>query len=169
MFTAEIETLLRTLLTASLAYAAVVTVLRITGKRTLAKWNAFDLVVTVALGSSLATMVLSHQTPLAQGVAAFAALVALQLAVSWLSVRVPPFERLVKSRPALLLRDGKPLEDTLRRERVTLAEIRAAVRSTGLSRIEDAAAVVLETDGSISVIERLGSPSTALADVKGFH
>ena len=169
MFTAETETLLRTVLTASLAYAAVVGVLRVTGKRTLAKWNAFDLVVTVALGSSLATMVLSRQTPLAQGLVAFATLVLLQLCVSWLSVRIGVFERLVKSEPALLVRDGTPLEGALRHERVTLAEVRAAMRSKGLSRIEDAAAVVLETDGSISVVRRLELPATALHDVKGFH
>jgi uncharacterized membrane protein YcaP (DUF421 family) len=161
--------LLRTLLVALAAYAAVVAMVRVSGKRTLAKWNAFDLVVTVALGSSLATMVLSRQTPLAQGVVAFAVLVLLQLCVSWLSVRVRAFERLVKSEPALLVRDGRPDEAAMRRERVSLAEVRAAVRSKGLSRLEDAAAVVLETDGSISIITRLEPPASALGDVKGFH
>ena len=169
MFTADTETLLRTALTASLAYAGVVAILRITGKRTLAKWNAFDFVVTVAPGSSLATMVLSRQTPLAEGVAAFAALVLLQLCVSWLSVRARRFERLVKSEPALLVRDGRLIEAALRGERVTVSEVRAAVRSKGLSRIEDAGAVVLETDGSISVLPRIEAHATALADVKGFH
>ena len=50
------------------AYAALVIFLRISGKRTLSKMNAFDLVVTVALGSTLATVVLSKDVALAEGV-----------------------------------------------------------------------------------------------------
>jgi uncharacterized membrane protein YcaP (DUF421 family) len=79
--------LLRTLLVGSLAYAALVVLLRLSGKRTLSKWNMFDLVVTVAFGSTLATALLSKDTSLMQGVAAFALLVALQWALTWASVR----------------------------------------------------------------------------------
>ena len=169
MFALDPALLLQTLLVAIAAYASIVILLRLTGKRTLAKWNAFDFVVTVALGSSLATMVLSAQTSLGQGVAAFITFVLLQLCVSWISVRVRAFERLVKSEPALLVDEGRPLEQAMRRERVTMAEIRAAIRSEGMSCIEDAAAVVLETDGSISVLSRVQRPATALVDVRGFH
>jgi uncharacterized membrane protein YcaP (DUF421 family) len=60
----------RTAIVGVLAYAALVVLLRISGKRTLAKMNAFDLVVTVALGSTLATILLSKEVSLASGVAA---------------------------------------------------------------------------------------------------
>ena len=70
--------LLRTLVVGTLAYVALVALLRLSGKRTLSKWNAFDMVVTVAFGSTLATALLSRDTTLAQGVLAFALLVALQ-------------------------------------------------------------------------------------------
>lgn len=70
-----------------LAYAALVFFLRVSGKRTLTKMNAFDLVVTVALGSTLATVLLSKDVALAEGLIAFAVLIALQFAVTWLSVR----------------------------------------------------------------------------------
>src|SRR4051794_24742339 len=46
----------RVLLVGPLAYVALVLLLRVSGKRTLTKLNAFDLVVTVSLGSTLATM-----------------------------------------------------------------------------------------------------------------
>lgn len=169
MFFAEPELLLRTFLVAALAYAALVLLLRLSGKRTLAKWNAFDLVVTVALGSSFASVILSPDSPAAQGVLAFAALIAFQLAVTWVAVRMPRFEKAIKSRPAALLRDGKPDEAAMKRERVTLGEVRAAIRSQGIARLEEVALVVLETDGSISVIRDLGDgrPS-ALSDVRGF-
>ena len=64
------------------AYAALVLLLRVSGKRTLSKMNAFDLVVTVALGSTFATVLLSKDVALAEGVLAFALLISLQFAVA---------------------------------------------------------------------------------------
>ena len=61
------ESLLRTLVVGALTYVVLVAFLRVSGKRTLAKMNAFDLVVTVALGSTLATVLLSKDVALADG------------------------------------------------------------------------------------------------------
>ncbi|MFC7482985.1 DUF421 domain-containing protein [Luedemannella flava] len=79
---------LRVLAAAVLVYPALIVLLRLSGKRTLAKMNAFDLVVTVALGSTLASVLLSTDVTLAQGVAALAGLVTLQFAIAWAVVRV---------------------------------------------------------------------------------
>ena len=69
-----------------LAYAALVLSLRFSGKRTLAKMNVFDLVVTVS-GSTLATITLSNDVALAQGLLALALLITPQFAMTWSSVR----------------------------------------------------------------------------------
>lgn len=162
------ESVARTLASGLLAYLALVAILRISGKRTLSKWNAFDLIVTVALGSALATAILSRQTPLLEGVLAFGLLAGLQFAITWLSVRSRRIHRWVKSSPTLLLEDGGFLEENLRRERVTRSEVIAAIRGNGLAAVEDVAAVVLETDGSFSVIaEAPARERSALADVRG--
>lgn len=136
------------------AYAALVIVLRLSGKRTLAKMNAFDLVVTVALGSTLATILLSKDVAFAEGVLAFLMLVLLQYAIAALSVRSKLVERLAKSDPAMLLVNGRIDDQALRRERVTREEVLAAVRGSGAGAVEDIAAVVLETDGTFSVVPR---------------
>jgi hypothetical protein len=128
-----------------LVYPALILVLRVSGKRTLAKMNAFDLVITVALGSTLATILLSADVSLAEGVLALVLLVALQLAVAWVSGRVGWFRRTVKASPALLLHQGILLEEQLRAERVTAGEVRQAVRSQGIGGLELVEAVVLET------------------------
>ena len=145
--------LLRVVVVGTAAYAALVALLRASGKRTLAKLNAFDFVVTVALGSTLATVLLSKDVALAEGLLAFALLAGLQYAVAWLSVRSPRFSGLVKSEPSLLLHRGRFLEGAMRQQRVTHDEVVSALRSSGLARPEDAAAVVLETDGSLSVVK----------------
>lgn len=144
--------LLRVIVVGTLAYASLVVLLRISGKRTLAKLNAFDLVVTVALGSTLATVLLTKSVALVDGLAAFALLAGLQYAVAFLSVRWPRFDALVKSEPTLLLHRGRFLDRAMRAQRVTREEVVSALRSAGVARPEDAAAVVIETDGTLSVV-----------------
>jgi uncharacterized membrane protein YcaP (DUF421 family) len=143
------------------AYAALVALLRVSGKRTLSKMNAFDLVVTVALGSTLATVLLSKDVALAEGVLAFGVLILLQFVVAWVSVRSAAVNRLVKSEPALLLHQGQPLRGVMAAERVNEEEIRAAVRAQGIGTLEDVAAVVLETDGSFTVLRQTGHGSAS--------
>lgn len=160
--------LLRVIVVGPLAYAALVLVLRVSGKRTLSKLNAFDLVVTVALGSTLATVLLSKSVALAEGLLAFLLLVGLQYVVAWMSARSRRFSGLVKSEPTLLLHRGRFLEEAMRDQRVTRQEVLAALRSSGVAEARQAAAVVLETDGSLSVIADAGAAGmTTLADVAG--
>ena len=156
-----------TLLAVLITYPLLLLVLRLGGKRTLSKMNAFDFVVTVAIGSLVASTVLTG-TPVANGVAAVAALVALQALVTWLSVRSDRFEALVKARPTLVFHDGRFLEGAMRHERITREEIRTALRSESVSRVEGVSAVVLESDGTLSVLESVESgKAEALAGVRG--
>jgi uncharacterized membrane protein YcaP (DUF421 family) len=156
----------RVLAVGTAAYLSLVVVLRVSGKRTLAKLNAFDLVVTVALGSTLATIVLDSAVSWADGATALALLAALQLVVAWLGSRLPAIRTVVTAKPTYLVKDGVLLEEALRAQRVTRTEVYQAVRATGTGAMEDVAAVVLETDGTFSVIgsSRL-STGTALTDV----
>jgi uncharacterized membrane protein YcaP (DUF421 family) len=146
----------RILIVGILAYVTLVAILRISGKRTLTKLNAFDLVVTVALGSTLATILLNKEVTLAEGVLALSLLIGLQYVITWLSVRAPSFQHMVKAAPTLLAHGGQFLDDALRRQRVTREEVVAALRSSGMTEISQAETVILETDGSISVIGKSG-------------
>ncbi|WP_410535264.1 DUF421 domain-containing protein [Streptomyces sp. KL2] len=158
--------LLRVAVMAACSYAALIAAVRLSGKRTLAKMNAFDLVVTVALGSTLATILLNATVSLAEGALALALLVALQFVSAWTAVRSRRFRRLVKAEPTLLLRDGRMLDEAMARQRVTGSEVLQAIRSQGVGSVEEVAAVVLETDGKFSVITRSRAGSgSSLSDV----
>lgn len=162
--------LARVLLVGSMAYVFLVLLLRLSGKRTLSKMNAFDLVITVALGSTFATVVLSKTVALAEGVLAFALLATMQFIVTWLSVRSASIRRLVKSDPRMLFYRGRFLYGDMRAERVTEAEVQAAVRSQGSYNLDEIEAVVLETDGTLSVLNSAGPAArSALSAVKRFH
>lgn len=149
--------LLRTLVVGVLAYSALILVLRVSGKRTLSKMNAFDFVVTVALGSTLATVLLSKGVALAEGVTAFVLLAGMQFVITWASVRSGAVRRLVKSEPKMLLYRGEFLRGAMRRERVTEDELRAAARAHGVAALAEIEALVLETDGSFSVVNSSGA------------
>ncbi len=151
----------RTVLVGLLAYVGVIAFVRLAGKRTLGKMNAFDLIVTVALGSTLATILLSQDVALAEGLVALGLLIGLQFVITWLSVRARIVPRLVKSDPTLLVHRGRQIDSALRDQRVGEQEILQAVRQQGFASVAEIHAVVLETDGSFSVI---GDPSADGAD-----
>ncbi len=168
IFFSSAQSLFRTLVIGVLAYVTLVIFLRLSGKRTLSKMNAFDFIVTVALGSTLATVLLTEDVALADGALGFAVLIGLQFAITWSSVRVRWVRQLVTGEPLMLLHRGDFLPSALRRARVTEDEVRAAVRSAGIASLLDVEAVVLETDGSFSVVRRRdGGSASSLTDVRG--
>ncbi|WP_456256725.1 DUF421 domain-containing protein (plasmid) [Pseudomonas iridis] len=157
---------LRTLVIGVLAYINLIILLRLSGNRTLSKMNAFDLVVTVALGSTFATILLNRDVSLVQGTAALGLLVAMQYGVTWSSVRLTWVRKLVTGEPVLLLFRGKFLETAMRSARITEDEVRSAVRANGIGSVALVDAVILETDGSFSVVStEVGSELSALVDV----
>ena len=145
---------LRVLIIAPSAYVALVLILRVSGKRTLSKLNAFDLIVTVAIGSTLASIITRKSLALVEGLAALALLVVMQWVVTAASVRFQPIDRIVKAEPTLLLRGGQLLPRAMRRQRITEGEVQAAARAAGVQGLDQLEAVFLETDGSLTALPR---------------
>lgn len=148
------EPILRILVVGTLGYLALVVLLRVSGKRTLARMNAFDFVITVAIGAAFGRVLTARQVALAEAVTAFAVLVVLQLVVTSIQVRSKRVDRLLTAAPRLLCYRGRLLDDALRAERVTAEELQGVARLKGLGSLAEAEAVVMETDGRFSVIRR---------------
>lgn len=166
MFFSGWSTLIRTLVIGILAYINLIILLRISGRRTLSKMNAFDLIVTVALGSTFATILLNPDVSLAEGTLALALLIGLQYLVTWTSVRFGWIRKLVTGEPALLFYQGRMLSSAMRKARVTEDEVHSAVRSSGQAALDDVEAVILETDGSFSVVKKgSGNSRSSLSGV----
>ncbi|WP_258935246.1 DUF421 domain-containing protein [Nesterenkonia pannonica] len=144
--------ILRTLLVGTAAYVTLIAVLRLTGKRTLAQLNAFDFVVTVALGSTLATILLNADVSWLEGATALALLAGLQYAMALMSRRRPIVKKVITADPDVLLLHGRVDHEALRRHRMTESEIRHAARQAGTGDLSRIAAIVLETNGALSVI-----------------
>ncbi len=157
MWSYSASSLLRVLVTGILAYVLLVGFLRLSGKRTLSQLNAFDFVVTVAFGSTLASTILNKDIGIVEGLTALFLLIALQFIVARLSAVSPWFKGFVKSRPHLLFYQDRYLEEAMKQERVNKDEILQAARSQGIACMEQVEGVVLETNGNMSVLTK-GEP-----------
>jgi uncharacterized membrane protein YcaP (DUF421 family) len=159
------EPIFRTAISTSASYLALIVLLRVAGQRTLAKWYAFDLIVTVALGSTFANTVLAKDITVAQAVVGFLILVGLQFLVSFIVLHWSPMREVVNSPPTLVFHNGQFQNDAMRSQRVAEADVRAAVRQNGRASLEQVAAVILESDGTFSVIDQFSGSLSALSDI----
>lgn len=163
--------LYRILISALIAYIVLIIILRISGKRTLSKWNAFDFIVTIALGSLLASVIVTKSNRIIEGLFAAFLLILFQFIITWLSTRFEWIKDLVKAKPTLLYYKNEFLREAMKSQRVTKSEILAAMRTSSIGSVDAVEAVVLEADGSFSVIEKSESKEadSALEDVEGFE
>ncbi|HEY8831957.1 MAG TPA: YetF domain-containing protein [Gemmatimonadaceae bacterium] len=156
---------IRTVTLSIIGFAALMILLRGSGKRTLSKLNAFDFVFVVAVGSVFASTIISKDITLVEGVASMTTLIVIQVTLAELAMRFPMVERIINGKPTLLLSHGQFIPRALKKERVTEEEVRGAIRAKGVNRVEDVDAVILENDGSLSVAwEAKGPGRSSLVD-----
>ncbi|MHA7128724.1 DUF421 domain-containing protein [Algoriphagus namhaensis] len=137
-----------------LGYIAVVLIMRASGKRTLSKLNAYDFVLTVALGSVLATVALSEKVSLLDGVLCFSLFVLMQYLFTFLAVSSKKFSHFISSRPVMVFYRGEFLEKEMKNQRITRDEVVYACRAAGCVDLEGIEAVILESTGDLSVLEK---------------
>lgn len=135
-----------------LAYVGLIFFLRVSGKRTLSQFNAFDLTVTIALGSMLSATILDRNLPLLQGLTGIGVLILLQTALAWLTNRFSWANWLVKSEPTPLVTDGVIDHAALNKVNISEDEVRAAMRQAHVGGPDAGLTVTLETNGTLSVI-----------------
>ena len=133
-------------------YPSLIILLRWFGKRSLAKMNMFDFIITVALGSTFASVVVTQSISIMDGLAALGLMLLAQFIITWVSMKSPNFNHLIKSEASLLFHDGHFLDEEMQSVRVTKEEIFAEIRQKGFACLSDVYAVVLENNGEISVL-----------------
>jgi uncharacterized membrane protein YcaP (DUF421 family) len=150
--------LLRSVIAAAVIYLAIVAALRIAGQKALAKMSGYDMIVTVALGSLVATIPLTTSVSLLDAIAAATTFLGLQQLTRYLQARYRRIHTLVRERPHLLLWNGRLLEDRMLKSDISADEVRAAVRRAGLLSLVQVRAAILENDGEWSIIPQSDAP-----------
>lgn len=150
---------------ATISYITLFIFIRISGKRTLAKLNAFDFVVTVTLGSTLSSMILAKVT-IAEGCIALLVIILLQYLLALAAKESPILEKAVNSSPTLLFYNGQFLKDAMDKEVITKEEIYAEIRKYRLEHLDDVRAVVMELNGEFTVVKKSeGAGESSLDDL----
>lgn len=161
----EPDRLLHILASCVIFFVFIVGLTRLAGKRTTGNMNNFDWIITVGIGSLLASGILLRNVSMLDAMLAVAVLAGLQWVTTWGTLHSRRFARWVKPMPRVLLQEGEALDNGLRYERITDDELNSALRKAGLSRRADAAWVVIETNGQLSVIPHADAAQPREADL----
>ncbi len=154
MFFDGFNDLSRTLLSAPILYVAVILFVRISGKRSTSQMNNFDWVVTVAMGSLMASGILLKDITILESASAIGILLLLQWILTWTMIRSRFVSQMVRAEPTLLYHDDTFLSSAMRRERVSEYEVLSAVRENGIVDLASVESVILEANAALSVVQK---------------
>ena len=134
-------------------YLFVLVVFRISGKRSLSQSTTFDFILLLIIGEATQQALLGNDFSVVNACVVISTLVVLDFLFSYMEGRFPRFGRVVSSLPVVVLENGKLIEESAKREGVTLAEILAEGREKhGLERLEQFKYAILERHGGISIV-----------------
>ncbi len=150
-------------------YFMVILYVRVIGKRSTSQMNSFDWIVTVGMGSIVASTIILEDISIVEGGFTILLLLVLQMVLTWSVKHFDFMQVLIKSTPQLLYFDGDFLQENMERERVLKAEVYAAMREKGHKSLKEIYAIVLETNAKLSIIphDENDSPGFSLTDVEG--
>ncbi|MCP9237449.1 DUF421 domain-containing protein [Lewinella sp. JB7] len=146
--------LLETVASVFFIFTAIVILVRISGLRTFAKMSSFDFASTIAIGSILASVVMSSETSLVKGVVALGTIMLFQQIFAGLKIRWDTFQQISENSPTLLMDGTTFLQDNMKKTGVSRSDIIAKLREANVIRLAQVKAVVLETTGDISVLHQ---------------
>ena len=132
-------------------YLVLILVIRLMGKRQIGQMEAPEFVVTMLVANLASIPMQDGGIPLFSGVVPILTVLGMELALSGLIMRSVFVRKLFCGKPVILIREGKILQDNLRRTRVTLDELMGHLRQKDVLQIQNVQYAILETDGNLSV------------------
>jgi uncharacterized membrane protein YcaP (DUF421 family) len=147
--------LVDSVLRAAAIYLALLVLFRVAGRRTLSEMTSFDFVLLLVIGEATQQALLGEDFSLINAVLVIVTLIMLDVLISWVTQRSRIAGKLVEGVPMVIVADGKPLHDRMRKARIELADVLEAARHTqGLERMDQIKYAVVETSGGITIIPK---------------
>ncbi|ODV44369.1 hypothetical protein AWV79_08825 [Cupriavidus sp. UYMMa02A] len=146
-----------------IVYGAVLTLLRLSGKRQIGQLTPFDLVLLLVISNAVQNAMNAGDNSVTAGLILAVTLVGANAALGYLTWRSRKLEILVEGRPQFLIHDGKLLRDVMRNQHISLDDLNKVLRHAGCTSIADVHFAILETDGTVSVKVRQQAGETAPA------
>jgi uncharacterized membrane protein YcaP (DUF421 family) len=145
---------LEKILRSVVVYLFILLAFRFTGKRQVGQLTPFDLIVLLIISNVVQNALTGSDSSLSGGLIGAATILVLNYLVVEIAYRFKPARHLLEGEPTILIHNGKILSHHLNRERITLEDLRAAIRKNGLSGVENVRFAVLEENGQISVVPK---------------
>ncbi|KTF09979.1 DUF421 domain-containing protein [Pseudoalteromonas carrageenovora] len=154
MFFESWSEIARIITTTLIIYPFLILATHLLGKRSFAKMNNFDWIITVAAGSILGSAILLKDVVIVEVLVAVSLLLFLQYLLTWISAHFSTFDKVVKTSPQLVFFDGEYIEAAMKDTRLTSIEVEASVRKAGFGDLSTVMAVVFEADGELSIVPK---------------
>jgi uncharacterized membrane protein YcaP (DUF421 family) len=141
-------------LRAAVVFAFLIVLTRVIGRRELSSLQPFDLILLIILGDAVQQGLTQDDYSLTGAFLAVGTIAVLQVLVSWVSYRFPRTRKVIEGTPIIVVQDGEPIENNLKRERLDLDDVAEAARQQGIARLDEIKWAVLETTGQLSFIKK---------------
>ena len=136
-------------------FLLILVITRAVGRRELSSMEPFDLILLVVIGDLVQQGVTQSDYSLTGATTVIVTMAGLVVLTAWLSFRFARLRPILEGAPTLLISDGDLLMSNLKRERMTVEEIRAEARQQSIGSLDDIAYAVLETNGKVSFVKRI--------------
>jgi uncharacterized membrane protein YcaP (DUF421 family) len=153
--------LLESFLRGTLVYFAVLVLLRVVPKRQVGSVGLTDVLLVVLISECVSQALTAQSSSVTNGIMAVSALLFWSFVLDWAGHRWPRFQRLLEPAPLPLIRDGVPLQENLKKERMSEDELLSHLREKGIDDVARVKSAHMEPEGHISVVPKDPVAATA--------
>ena len=149
-------------------YFFLMLMMRLLGKRQLGELEATELVTALLLSEIASLPVTNTEMPIAFALIPMITIVALEIILSFVMVKLPVFKRVISSRPSVVINKGTLIQSELKKQRISTDELICALRQAGTADISEVNYAIVEENGALTVIPKSDSRPLTARDL-GLH
>jgi len=144
------------------AFFVLLALTRIMGKKQLSQLTFFDYIVGITIGSIAATMSVDQNVKISNGLISLIIWGVIPILLGFIGLKSRAFIRLTDGRPSIVVREGKVLEDEMKKNQLAIEELMMQLREKGVFKLDDVEMAIFETNGELSVMRKTDAdPITA--------
>jgi len=143
--------MLSVLLKTLIGYFVLMTVIRLMGKRQLGEMQVSELITAFLVSEIASAPITNHKFTILHAIVSMLIILALEIVLPLLTMKLPYIKKLLDGTPSYLIYNGHLRQANVKKARMTLDELGAAMRAQGVSDISKVQYAILETNGTISV------------------
>jgi uncharacterized membrane protein YcaP (DUF421 family) len=139
---------------------------KLLGKKQLSKLSFFEYVVGITIGDIAGTLSMDTNLNLTNGIISIAIWVMIPVIISFISMKSPSFQQFIEGKPTIFIKNGKIMEENLKKEKYPLAALLEQLRKNNVHHASDVEFAILETTGELSILLKKEKQPITVGDIK---